>query len=75
MMTGYIRNGHMVVSSCFTTAPFSELKAGHLEGIQGLYADNCTCRASLMLKAQHVSKRNPDFCKSRVASTLLPVTV
>lgn len=43
-LTGYVREGHMVVSSCFTTAPFSELKAGHLEGIRGLYADNCKCR-------------------------------
>lgn len=43
-LTGYVRDDHMVVSSCFTTAPFSELKAGHLEGIRGLYADNCKCR-------------------------------
>ena len=44
----------MVVSSCFTTAPFSELKAGHLEGIQGLYADNCKCRVSLTLTTVNV---------------------
>lgn len=43
-LTGYVRDDHMVVSSCFTTAPFSELKAGHLEGIRGLYAENCKCR-------------------------------
>ena len=75
MMTGYIRNGHMVVSSCFTTAPFSELKAGHLEGIQGMYADNCKCRVSLMLKTEHVSKLNAEFCKCRVSLTLISVSV
>nr|XP_022301876.1 metalloproteinase inhibitor 3-like [Crassostrea virginica] len=56
-MTGYIRNGHMVVASCFTTAPFSELKAGHLEGIQGLYADNCKCRVNELMLGKWRKKR------------------
>lgn len=56
-MTGYVREGHMVVSSCFTTAPFSELKAGHLEGIRGLYADNCKCRVNELMMEKWKKKK------------------
>ncbi|XP_062620260.1 metalloproteinase inhibitor 1-like [Saccostrea cucullata] len=56
-MTGYIRNNHMVVSSCFTTVPFSELKEGQLAGIRGLYSANCKCRVNEMLLGRWKRKR------------------